>query len=203
MKKINNKNNPDFLNDYLMHLKVVKMLSERTIEEYYLDIRLFLKFYRGNQLDIDGDVEDIDISAMTVDDMRKITVTDIYNFIFYTADERKNAEKARYRKLSALRSFFKYLTKTTHFLKEDPTKDIEVPSPKKSLPKHLSLDESVKLLANSNDSDSVRDYCILTLFLNCGMRLSELVSINLNDMLYGADEDIYYDYEGHLLSNQK
>ena len=68
MKKINNKNNPDFLNDYLMHLKVVKMLSERTIEEYYLDIRLFLKFYRGNQLDIDGDVEDIDISAMTVDD---------------------------------------------------------------------------------------------------------------------------------------
>lgn len=180
MKKINNKNNPDFLNDYLMHLKVVKMLSERTIEEYFLDIRLFLKFYRGNQLDIDGDVEDIDISAMTVDDMRKITVTDIYNFIFYAADERKNAEKARYRKLSALRSFFKYLTKTTHFLKEDPTKDIEVPSPKKSLPKHLSLDESVKLLANSNDSDSIRDYCILTLFLNCGMRLSELVGINIS-----------------------
>lgn len=180
MKKINNKNNPDFLNDYLMHLKIVKMLSERTIEEYYLDIRLFLKFYRGNQLDINGDVEDIDISAMTVDDMRKISVTDIYNFIFYAADERKNAEKARYRKLSALRSFFKYLTKTTHFLQEDPTKDIEVPSPKKSLPKYLSLDESVKLLRNSNDSDSIRDYCILTLFLNCGMRLSELVGINIS-----------------------
>jgi site-specific recombinase XerD len=180
MKKINNKNNPDFLNDYLMHLKIVKMHSERTVEEYYLDIRLFLKFYRGNQLDIDGDVEDVDISEMTVDDMRKISVTDIYNFIFYAADERKNAEKARYRKLSALRSFFKYLTKTTHFLKEDPTKDIEVPSPKKSLPKHLSLDESVKLLANSNDSDSIRDYCILTLFLNCGMRLSELVGINIS-----------------------
>ena len=102
MKKINNKNNPDFLNDYLMHLKVVKMLSERTIEEYYLDIRLFLKFYRENQLDIDTAVEDIDISAMTVDDLRKITVSDIYSFIFYAADERNNAEKARYRKLSAL-----------------------------------------------------------------------------------------------------
>lgn len=180
MKKYNNENNPDFLNDYLVHMKVVKMLSERTIEEYYIDIRLFLKFYKGNVTNSDMAVEDIDISDMTVEDLRKITVSDIYSFIFYTADERNNADKARYRKISALRSFFKYFTKAVHLLKEDPTKDIEVPSPKKSLPKFLSLDESLRLLSSSYDGESVRDYCILTLFLNCGMRLSELVGINIS-----------------------
>lgn len=180
MNKYNNDSNPEFLNDYLVHMKVVRMLSERTIGEYYLDIRLFLKFYKSSQDNIDLPVEDIDISAMTVENLRKITVSDIYSFIFYAADERKNADKARYRKLSSLRSFFKYLTKTTHLLKDDPTKDIDVPAPKKSLPKFLSLEESLRLLATSDDSDSVRDYCILTLFLNCGMRLSELVGINIS-----------------------
>ena len=180
MNKYNNDSNPEFLNDYLVHMKVVRMLSERTIGEYYLDIRLFLKFYKSSQDNIDLPVEDIDISAMTVENLRKITVSDIYSFIFYAADERKNADRARYRKLSSLRSFFKYLTKTTHLLKDDPTKDIDVPAPKKSLPKFLSLDESLRLLATSDDGDSVRDYCILTLFLNCGMRLSELVGINIS-----------------------
>ena len=180
MNKYNNDSNPEFLNDYLVHMKVVRMLSERTIGEYYLDIRLFLKFYKSSQDNIDLPVEDIDISAMTVENLRKITVSDIYSFIFYAADERKNADKARYRKLSSLRSFFKYLTKTTHLLKDDPTKDIDVPAPKKSLPKFLSLEESLRLLATSDDGDSVRDYCILTLFLNCGMRLSELVGINIS-----------------------
>lgn len=180
MNKYNNDSNPEFLNDYLVHMKVVRMLSERTIGEYYLDIRLFLKFYKSSQDNIDLPVEDIDISAMTVENLRKITVSDIYSFIFYAADERKNADRARYRKLSSLRSFFKYLTKTTHLLKDDPTKDIDVPAPKKSLPKFLSLEESLRLLATSDDSDSVRDYCILTLFLNCGMRLSELVGINIS-----------------------
>lgn len=180
MNKYNNDSNPEFLNDYLVHMKVVRMLSERTIGEYYLDIRLFLKFYKSNQDNIDLPVEDIDISAMTVENLRKITVSDIYSFIFYAADERKNADRARYRKLSSLRSFFKYLTKNTHLLKDDPTKDIDVPAPKKSLPKFLSLDESLRLLSTSDDGDSVRDYCILTLFLNCGMRLSELVGINIS-----------------------
>ena len=180
MSRYNNGDNPEFLNEYLVHIKVVKMLSERTINEYYIDIRLFLKYYRSITVEIDKDIEDIDISGMTVDDVRKITVSDIYNFIFYTADERNNADRARYRKISALRSFFKYLTKTTHLLEQDPTKDIEVPVPKKSLPKFLSLEESLRLLNNADDGESLRDYCILTLFLNCGMRLSELVGINIS-----------------------
>ncbi len=178
--KYNNECNPEFLNEYLVHLKIVKALSERTIDEYYLDTRLFLKFYKSGQGNSEYDIENTDIFDMTIADLKKVTVSDIYNFIFYTADERKNAERARYRKVSALRSFFKYLTKTKGYFKDDPTKDIEVPTPKKALPKFLSLDESLKLLSNADDGESLRDYCILTLFLNCGMRLSELVGINIS-----------------------
>ena len=179
MKNYNNSENPEFLNDYLVHIKVVKMLSERTIQEYYLDTRLFLKYYHNLKHDCTDNIEDVDISGMTTADLKQITLSDIYNFIFYTADERHNADKARYRKLSALRSFFKYLTKSTHILAEDPTKDIEVPVPKQALPKFLSLNESLRLLASADSTDSKRDYCILTLFLNCGMRLSELVGIDI------------------------
>ncbi len=178
MTNYNNSGNPGFLNDYLVHIRVVKMLSERTIHEYYLDVRLFLKFILNN----DGDVDDTDISSMTVNDLKKITLSDIYSFIFYTADERSNAEKARYRKISSLRSFFRYLTKTAHILENDPIRDIEVPSPKRALPKFLSLEESLRLLKASDSEDSIRDYCILTFFLNCGMRLSELVGINIRDI---------------------
>lgn len=182
MKNYNNSDNPEFLNDYLVHIKVVKMLSERTIQEYYLDTRLFLKYYYNLKNDNVENIEDVDISGMTTDDLKKITLSDIYNFIFYTADERHNADKARYRKLSALRSFFKYFTKSTHILAEDPTKDIEVPVPKQALPKFLSLNDSLRLLASADSTDSKRDYCILTLFLNCGMRLSELVGIDVRDI---------------------
>ena len=182
MKNYNNSENPEFLNDYLVHIKVVKMLSERTIQEYYLDTRLFLKYYCNLKNNSSDNIEDVDISGMTTADLRQITLSDIYNFIFYTADERHNADKARYRKLSALRSFFKYLTKSTHILSEDPTKDIEVPVPKQALPKFLSLNESLRLLASADSTDSKRDYCILTLFLNCGMRLSELVGIDIRDI---------------------
>ncbi|MCM1132835.1 MAG: tyrosine recombinase XerC [Ruminococcus flavefaciens] len=182
MKNYNNNSNPEFLNEYLVHIKVVKMLAERTIEEYYLDTRLFLKYFYNNLCGIDKDIDETDISKMTAEDLQKVTLTDIYNFIFYTADERKNSQRARYRKVSALRSFFKYLTKVARIIDNDPTKDVEIPSPKGSMPKFLSLNESLRLLETSGDSESVRNFCIITLFLNCGMRLSELVGINISDI---------------------
>lgn len=174
----NNSDNPEFLNDYLVHIKIIKMLSERTINEYYLDIRLFLKFIHSGGENVD----DADISKMTEDELRKITISDIYGFIFYAADERNNLDRARYRKISALRSFFKYLTKIAQILTDDPTKDVEIPVPKAALPKFLSLDESLRLLQTVGDGDSARNYCILTIFLNCGIRLSELVGINVSDI---------------------
>lgn len=182
MKNYNNSSNPEFLNDYLVHIRVVIMLSERTVEEYYLDIRLFLKYFYNNISNTDKTIDETDISEMTSDDLKKITLSDIYNFIFYVADERSNSDKARYRKVSALRSFFKYITKVAHILENDLSKDIEIPSPKQALPKFLSLDESLRLLETSGNGTSVRDFCIITLFLNCGMRLSELVGINISDI---------------------
>ncbi|MCM1507249.1 MAG: tyrosine recombinase XerC [Ruminococcus flavefaciens] len=182
MKNYNNESNPEFLNNYLVHLKVVRMLSERTINEYYLDIRLFLKYIHRNNTDSENTQEDTDISGMTTDELSEISVSDVYNFIFYVADERSNSQRTRYRKLSSLKSFFKYLTKTEHILEKNPTVDIDMPSPKTALPKFLSLDESMKLLETSSNGDSLRDYCIITLLLNCGMRLSELISINTKDI---------------------
>ena len=182
MRNYNSPDNPEFFNEYLVHIKIVQLLSERTIQEYYIDIRLFLRFIYENNHNTGKDIEDINISDMSVNEIKNISVSDIYNFIFYTSDERNNADKARYRKVSALRSFFKYLEKVAHIIENDPTKDLDVPVPKRALPKFLSLDESLRLLKASSTADSKRDYCIITLFLNCGMRLSELVGINIKDI---------------------
>ncbi len=182
MESYNNDSNPEILNNYLVHLKVVKQLAERTIQEYYFDIRLFLKYIHRDNIKSDAEIEDININDMSDEEIRNISVKDVYNFIFYVSDERRNNKYSRYRKLSALRSFFKYLTKTEHITEVDPTRDVDMPAPKMSLPKFLSLDESMKLLQTSSNRDSIRDYCIITLFLNCGMRLSELISINVRDI---------------------
>lgn len=182
LKYYNNKDNPEFLNDYLVHIKVVQMLSDRTIQEYYFDIRLFLKYVYSMTHDIDGDISDVDISHMTAEELNNISVADIYNFIFYTSDERQNSDRARYRKVSSLRSFFKYVTRVAKITASDPTRDLDIPVPKTALPKFLSLNESMRLLEASDTNDSKRDYCIITLFLNCGMRLSELVGINISDI---------------------
>lgn len=182
MKNYNNESNPEFLNNYLVHLKVIRMLSERTIQEYYFDIRLFLKYIHKNNIDSENDVDDINIRNMTTDELKKISVKDIYNFIFYVSDERNNEKRSRSRKISSLRSFFKYITKVEHITEYDPTRDIDMPSPKMALPKFLSLNESMRLLEAADNGDSRRDYCIITLLLNCGMRLSELIGINVQDI---------------------
>lgn len=181
--KINTNENPEFLNEYLVHIKIARMLSDRTIQEYYMDIRLFLKYIYSIKYDSKSEeINDIDIRKFPASELNKITVSDIYNFIFYISDERNNKERARYRKTSAIRSFFKYLHKTANLIKSNPAADLEIPSPKSALPKFLTLDESMKLLKASDNTDSKRDYCIITLFLNCGIRLSELIGINIRDI---------------------
>ena len=102
MNNYNNSGNPEFLNEYLVHLRLVQLLSERSIQGYYEDIRMFLRYVHQDRNDIDCDIEDIDISDFPSEKLRDITVTDIYNFIFYVSDERHNSDKARYRKISSL-----------------------------------------------------------------------------------------------------
>ena len=163
--------------------------SAKTVEEYLLDLRTFFRYLLAKERGIDPASEaflEIDVSRFGLERLKQIKAEHIYDFLFYTNQERKNRWSARSRKLSAIRALYKYLVSRRHYLTVNPTADIDGPRPQKTLPKVLSLEEALALLdAVATDKESkyrVRDYAILTLFLNCGMRVSELVGINLNDI---------------------
>ncbi len=169
---------------YLRYAESIRGLSPRTVNAYYVDLRVFFKYLvrlRG-LTPADKPLEEIEIAGLDTDFIKEITKAEVYEFLFYATRERDNSAAARARKLSSIKGFFRYLTSKTGTLQNNPTDDIEAPAQKKRLPKYLSLDESKELL-NSIDSDCpCRNYFILSLFLNCGMRLSELVGINLQDI---------------------
>ena len=133
----------------------------------------------------DTELEDIDLSTIDDDYLRSVKLSDFYRFISWLARERDNGPAARSRRISAVRSFFHYLTHKARVLDQNPAAELESPKISKRLPRYLDIEESKRLLETAVNSDSpfaTRDYCILTLFLNCGMRLSELVGINLSDI---------------------
>lgn len=176
---------PDFFLDYILYITVTKSLSSRTIQEYYLDIRLFLKYLRMMREPEFQDVQDlqpISIREMQVSDLESVQLQDLYDYLYYVTEERENHDRARGRKVSALRSFFSYLCHHQNAISHDPTEQLELPSPKKALPKYLTLQQSQQLLQALDTAYPERDYCILTLFLNCGIRLSELVGLNTTDI---------------------
>ncbi len=179
---INKSDYPDFLNDYLFYMRIVRGRSETTVNEYFINIRLFLRYIKMMKENSDLPIEQISIKDFSVDMLRKITLKNIYDFEFYLAEERNNQNAARARKAAALKSFFFFLNKRANLIDQNPILDLEMPSVKKALPKFLSLEESIRLLSAVSPDNPERDYCIITLFLNCGMRLNELVSINLKDI---------------------
>jgi len=165
-------------------METIKGRSSRTVEAYYIDLRTFLRFIKRHKGLVDKKTVDTDIKIadITIDIIKQITLSDIYEFLNYALSDRENSAKTRSRKVSSLRSFYKYLTTKANLFEENPVLDLEIPSFKRSLPKYLSLEESLELLTHIDGKDQARDYCIITLFLNCGMRLSELVGINLADI---------------------
>lgn len=176
---------PEILRNYLFYLETIKGRSPRTVNGYYIDIRTFLRFWKvhRNLVDASIPIEEITIHDITGDDLKSITLSDVYEFLHYAMNGRDNMSSTRARKVSSLRGFFKYLTNNLNLLSENPLKNLEVPSIKKSLPKYLTLEQSLELLRTAENSEfKERDYCIITLFLNCGMRLSELVGLNLSDI---------------------
>ena len=181
---------PSLVKEFALYKTVVQNASSKTVSEYLLDLRMFFRFLKARELNIspenEADFEKIDIRSIDLDYIRNITVEDIYEFITYVDTDRKNMEAAKARKLSSIKGFFKYLTTKRMMLEDNPAINIETPKRKQALPKFLSLDESVLLLNTvKNDKEStsvIRDYAIITLFLNCGMRVSELVGIDLNDV---------------------
>ncbi|MBR7098318.1 MAG: tyrosine recombinase XerC [Clostridia bacterium] len=177
------------IQEYASYKLSLQGCSKKTVEEYLLDLRTFFRFLLARERDIDplsDEFNQIDVSSVGLEKLKKIHAEDIYDFLFYTNQQRKNQWAARSRKLSAIRSLYKYLVSKRHYLEDNPTADIDSPKPKKTLPKFLTLEESEALLdAVENDRDSpfrIRDYAIITLFLNCGIRVSELVGINLGDI---------------------
>lgn len=180
---------PECVREFAAYKSGIQNCSPKTVSEYLLDLRTFFRYIVASRNGIDPDSEEfseIDISGLSLDFVGSIRTTEIYAFLQYSGTVRKNLWAAKARKLVSVRMLYRYLVNKTHLLKVNPAADIEAPKPRKTLPKFLSLEESVTLLdAVKNDTESKnteRDYAIITLFLNCGMRVSELVGINLNDI---------------------
>ena len=186
---------PTVLRDFLTYHDTIKGQSQRTISEYYLDLRMFLRFIKlmRNELPIDTRLDEISIRDVDLDFVGSITTSEVFDFLSYLANERTSnpdslyAEHgieaaARARKLSAIKSFYKYLTVRTKQLTENPVKDLEYPKLRKSLPRYLTLEESTWLLEAVQGPNAVRDFAILMIFLNCGIRRSELVGLNITDV---------------------
>lgn len=186
---------PQILREFLVYHETIKGQSPLTISEYYLDLRLFLRFIKlmRNDMPINTDLETISIKDVDLNFIRNIDTSDIFDFLSYLANDRPLnpdepmsdhgiAAAARARKLSAIKSFYKYLTVRTKQLSENPVAEMEYPKLRKSLPKYLTMEESAALLQAVSGPNEKRDYAILMLFLNCGIRRSELVGLNITDV---------------------
>ena len=186
---------PQILREFLIYHENIKGQSPLTISEYYLDLRMFLRFMKlmRNDMPITTKLEDIDIKDIDLDFLREIETADVFDFLSYLSNDRAvNPDSpapdygisptARARKLSAIKSFYKYLTVRTKQLQENPVADLEYPKLRKSLPRYLTMEQSAALLKAVSGQNEKRDYAILMLFLNCGIRRSELVGLNLTDV---------------------
>lgn len=170
--------------DFLNYSSTIRGKSDSTIEAYGYDLGLFFRFIKMHRRLVPADIPFDEILIHDIDDefLRKITLSEIYAFLSYTDKKRKNSTYARARKTACIKTFFKYLSVKARIIDKDPTVELERPKIKKRNPVYLTLDESLSLL-RSMDKENInykRDYCILTLFLNCGLRLSELVSIRIS-----------------------
>ena len=175
---------PPFIFEYLNYNSVIRNRSDLTVKEYANDLYTFFRFLKQLRglVPPETPFDEIKINDLTIDEISSVTLNDAYMFLVYCKDDRDNNERTRARKATTLRMFYKYLTVQKRLLPENPLQELDSPKIKKSLPKYLTLDESLNLLNAVDGKFKERDYCIITLFLNCGMRLSELVSLNLSDI---------------------
>lgn len=176
-------NSPPILRDFLTYSESIRGKSSRSVEEYYHDLTTFFKYLKiqrgyANQ----EDFADIEINDVDIELLKTVTLQDFHSFLVFCKTERDNGPAARARKSSTLRIFFKYLHTHLAAIPNNPAALLETPNLKKALPRHLTLEESIKLLHSVDGPNKERDYCILTLFLNCGMRLSELCGLNITDI---------------------
>ena len=176
----------DIMKDFLFYLQTIKGRSPSTVDEYFSDLRTFFRFIKRKKGLVPDSVDDADIKVDDVDLalIQSVTLTDAYEFMNYLLRIRKNDKAARARKTTSIKSFYHYLHITKGLLKEDPLEKLERPNAKEKnpLPKYLTLEQSIELLNAVEGKFKERDYCILTFFLNCGMRLAELVAMDYTDI---------------------
>lgn len=186
---------PQILRDFLVYHETIQNHSHKTVDEYFLDLRNFFRFLKlhKNLVPKDTPIDSIDINDINLEFVSSVTLTDVYDYMGYLSRDRAaypNSDSTTYgltaasraRKVAAIRSFYKYLTNKAKLITENPMQNLESPRQKKALPRYLDLDESVDLLDSVEGKNATRDYCILTLFLNCGLRISELVNLNITDV---------------------
>jgi site-specific recombinase XerD len=184
IKKIYNENIPSFLKDYLNYMQTIKGKSANTVLVYFYDLRVFLRFIKlhKNVIPKTDEFDEIDISDIDISLLKTVTLSDLYAYMSFVSNYRSNSAYARARKVASLKSFFNYLTNKAKLIDKNPAAELESPKIVKRLPRYLNIEESKQLLTSVEGEHSIRDYAILTLFLNCGIRLSELVGINLNSI---------------------
>lgn len=186
---------PDILRNFLVYHQTIQGHSPKTVDEYFLDLRTFFRYLKmdKNRLPFDTALDTIDIMDIDLEFVKGIQLTDVYNYMNYLGTERstqKNDPNAsvgvkastRARKVATIRTYFKYLTNKEKLLTQNPMQDLDSPRVQKSLPQYLNVTESVNLLDSVDGINQVRDYCILSLFLNCGLRISELVGLDCTDV---------------------
>lgn len=175
---------PQLVQQYLIYIEAIKGHSELSVLEYASDLRTFFRFLAKEKGLCPRNIadEEIDLSPIDLTFIQNVNLTDAYQFLIYCKNVRKNNETTRARRVVAIRRFYNYLSENLGLIEKNPMKSLDAPKTKKSLPKYLTLEEAEKFLSVIDDKYKERDYAIATLFLNCGMRLSELVSINYNDI---------------------
>ncbi len=184
MKNINDFEMFPVLRDFLSYMQTIKGKSINTVQVYFYDLRVFFRFMKlhKNLIDKSSEFDDISITDLNLDFIKSISLSDLYAFMAFVSNDRDNSSYARARKVASLKSFFKYITFKAKLIDFNPAAELESPKIMKRLPRYLNVEESKQLLNSIDGEFSERDYAIITIFLNCGLRLSELVGINLNNI---------------------
>jgi len=174
---------PEPLISFLMYIENIQGKSQKTAQSYYYDLRAFYRFLKMKFGNVSDSIEfdKIDVSDVDLSYIKRIDLNLIYEYMNYINRERQNGPTSRARKIASIRSYFKYLYKMG-ILEENPTAELETIKLRKKLPSFFTLEDSLTLLSEIDGKNAARDYCIITLFLNCGMRLAELVGINITDI---------------------
>lgn len=182
---------PPLVNEHINDLIVIKGCNKSTADGYATDLWLFFRYMvaKDNGLSSPADLEkNFDMSYINAEFIGKISLKDVNEFLAYCNNDRANSATTRARKASAIRGFFKYVADKMNYIDKNPVSQLQVASPKKKMPKYLTLEESRSLLAAVDGENKIRDFCILTLFLNCGLRLAELVNLNVTDINFEEEK---------------